>query len=50
MKRARFSEGQIVAILKQSEAGMNTAEYAGRTASAKPLSTMEGKVRRHGCE
>jgi putative transposase len=26
MKRTRFTEGQIVTILKQSEAGMKTAE------------------------
>ena len=26
MKRTRFTEGQIVAILKQSEAGLKTAE------------------------
>ena len=30
MKRKRFSEEQIIGVLKESEAGMKTADLAGR--------------------
>ena len=34
MKRSRFSEEQIIAILKEQEAGMATADVCGATGSA----------------
>ncbi|WP_084001684.1 transposase [Tsuneonella dongtanensis] len=30
MKRSRFSEGQIIAVLKNQEAGMSTADVCHR--------------------
>ena len=39
MKRGRFSEEQIVGILKEHEAGRKMAELARSTASAKPRCT-----------
>lgn len=35
MKRSRFSEEQIIAILKEQEAGMATAQFAAATGSAR---------------
>lgn len=39
MKQSRFSDSQIIAILKQSEGGSLVPELAGSTASALPRST-----------
>ena len=50
MKRSRFSEEQIIAILKQHESGVSTA---GRLSRARDqfgdILQVEGQVRRHGC-
>lgn len=39
MKRSRFSEEQIIAVLKEQEAGMATAEVCPVMGSAPPRST-----------
>ena len=39
MKQSRFTDGQIIAILKQAESGMPVPECAESTASALPLFT-----------
>jgi hypothetical protein len=43
MKKGRFSEEQIIGILKQHGAGRKVADLAANTASVKPQST-PGKV------
>ena len=50
MKRARFTEEQIIGVLKEQEAGAKTADLArkhGRPGS--DALQLEGQVRRHGC-
>jgi hypothetical protein len=39
MKKSRFSESQIMAILKEVELGPRSVRPAGSTASATPLTT-----------
>jgi hypothetical protein len=50
MKRARFTEDQIIGVLKEHEAGAKTADLArrhGRLGS--DALQLKGQVRRHGC-
>ena len=39
MKRKRHTEEQIIAIVKEHQAGMKTADFAGSTGSARRAST-----------
>ena len=39
MKKSRYTEEQIIGILKQHEAGVKTADFAGSTGSATLRST-----------
>ena len=50
MKRARFTEDQIIGVLKEQEAGAKTADLARKHGvSEATLYNWEGQVRRHGC-
>ena len=50
MKKKRFSEDQIIAVLKEAEAGAKKAKYAGMTVSEvrrlKELEAENGKLKR----
>jgi hypothetical protein len=48
MKRARFAEEQIIAVLKEHEAGVKTETSLASMAYPRELSTMERQIRRHG--
>ena len=49
MKGTRHSEEQIIAILKQGEAGLATPELCRQHGiSEQDLLSLEGQVRRHG--
>ena len=49
MKRSKFSEEQIIGILREQEAGGTTAELCRRHGiSTAPCLSVEGQVRRHG--
>ena len=41
MKRSRFSEEQIIGILKEHEAGVSVADLSASTASATPATTSD---------
>ena len=48
MKRSRFSEEQIIGILREQEAGMATAEVCRKHGiSQRDVLQLEGEVRRH---
>jgi len=50
MKTSRFSDSQIIAILKQAEGGSpGSQNSAGNTASARYILQMAQQVRWHGC-
>jgi putative transposase len=50
MKRSRFSEEQIIAILREQEGGVATAEICRRHGvSSATILQMEGEISRHGC-
>ncbi len=48
MKGTRHSEEQIIAILKQGEAGLTTAELCRQHGNSEHLLPLEGEVRRDG--
>ncbi len=43
MKRSRFSEEQIIAVLCEQEAGVSTADVCRKQGSAVPRSTHGGR-------
>jgi len=49
MRTSRFSESQIVAILKEADAGMKVQELCRTRDLGCHLLQMEIEVRRHGC-
>ena len=50
MKHKRFSDEQVIGVLKEHEAGAKVDETAGGTRSAARPSTPGGRVRRNGSE
>jgi hypothetical protein len=48
MRKSRFGEEQIIAILREQETGSRTEESAGGMASAAPLLQAEGALWRVG--
>jgi putative transposase len=53
MKRSRFSEEQIIGVLREQEAGMKVAEVCRSTAFPSRVLRLEGEVRWHerlGCQ
>jgi transposase len=50
MKRARFTEEQIIAVLKEHEAGAKTADLARKHGvSEATIYNWKAQIRRHGC-
>ncbi|RVE95640.1 hypothetical protein CN234_36270 [Sinorhizobium meliloti] len=50
MKRSKFTEEQIISILREQEAGAKTAELCRKHGmSEATFYGLEGQVRRHGC-
>jgi Transposase len=47
MKKAQFTEEQIIAILREQEAGVSTAEVCGKHGFSTATLQVEGQVRRH---
>jgi putative transposase len=51
MKRSRFTEAQVIGILKEAEAGAKTADLARKHAvSEHTIYPLEGEVWRHDGE
>ena len=50
MKRSKFTDEQILAIVKEGEAGRKVADLFGPTASPSRRITAEGEIRRDGIE
>ena len=49
MKKSRFSEEKIIAVLKQAEAGVKVSELVRKLGvSRSDVLQLEGEVRRHG--
>jgi hypothetical protein len=48
MKKSRYTEEQIIGILKQHEAGVKTADLCGSTDQRGGVLWLEVEVRRHG--
>ncbi len=49
MKRSRFSEEQIIAVLREQEAGISTADVCPQARDQQRyVLRLEGEVRRHG--
>lgn len=48
MKRAPFTEDQIIRILRDHEVGAKTADLAHQHGVSEVTSTLGGQVRRHG--
>jgi Transposase len=50
MKRARFTEDQIIGVLREHEAGTKGADLARKHGvSESDAVQLEGQIRRHGC-
>ena len=49
MKRARFTEDQIIGVLKEHEAGAKTGDLARKHGVGSDALQLEGQVRRDGC-
>ena len=50
MKRARFTEEQIIGVLKEDEAGAKTADLARKQRRLRgDALQLESRVLRHGC-
>jgi hypothetical protein len=47
MKAKRFSEEQIIGVLKEAEAGANTKDLCRKHGISTALLQLEGQIRRH---
>ena len=48
MKKTRFSEEQIIAVLREQEGGMKTADVSQARDQQRDAMRVEGQMRRHG--